>query len=197
MAINRNNIINNLSEVKLSGDKNGLINAFGVQLNQFSPSIWSNFAERLTHSVSSDLLKSVETMLINAAHECGYHTGYGILTSNEWSQIVAPNIGNTTEDILHGTYALVTGFGWADAEIVELIPSEKMLIHVHDYYESDTVDYGKSNKFNAYTLTGISAAFMDLAYGGEYNKGLFTYKCEQIKGIEKGDKYGEFIVTKA
>ena len=48
---------------------------------------------------------------------------------------------------------------------------------------------------------GVCVAFMDLAYGGDYDPtgktGLRTFQCEQTKGIECGDEYGEFVVTKA
>jgi hypothetical protein len=75
-----------------------------------------------------------------------------------------------------------------------------MVIRAFNYYESDVVKYGKSDKMNAYMIRGISAAFMALAYAGEYspkdtNK-LHAFNCQQIKGIECGDDYGEFIVTK-
>ncbi|MDR0307749.1 MAG: hypothetical protein LBI42_13060 [Chitinispirillales bacterium] len=42
---------------------------------------------------------------------------------------------------------------------------------------------------------------MDLAYGGPYDPtdktGLKSFYCKQTKGIESGDGYGEFVVTKA
>jgi len=70
----------------------------------------------------------------------------------------------------------------------------------YDYYESDVVLTGKSKKHSAYMIRGVCAAFMDLAYGGEYDPtgktGLGTFKCEQVKGIESGDDYGEFVVTR-
>lgn len=42
---------------------------------------------------------------------------------------------------------------------------------------------------------------MDLAYGGTYDPtgktALNTFSCIQTKGIEAGDAYGEFVVTKS
>ncbi len=58
-----------------------------------------------------------------------------------------------------------------------------------------------SSKPSAYMIRGVCAAFMDLAYGGEYNPtgqtGLRTFQCAQTKGIECGDDYGEFVVTRS
>jgi hypothetical protein len=61
--------------------------------------------------------------------------------------------------------------------------------------------YGKAKRPSAYMIRGVAAAFMDLAYGGDYDpegkSGIYSFKCEQTKGIEIGDDYGEFVVTKA
>lgn len=201
MAINRKQIINALSRIEIVGNEDGLIPAFGVFVNQLPGNFWNRFAERLTQNVSADLLETAEWLLVNAGHECGYHTGYGIITSEEWNSVVAPMIEQVPEDILHGAFAVFTAWGWAKAEIVELIPGEKMVIRAYDYYESDVVNYGASAKHSAYMIRGVSAAFMDLAYGGPYDvtgaTGLRTFSCVQIKGIECGDEYGEFVVTRA
>ena len=140
---------------------------------------------------------AAEYLLVNAAHECGYHTGFGIITSEEWDAVVAPMIEQAPEDVLHGAYAVFTAWGWAKSEIVELIPGEKMVVRAYDYYEADVVQRGTLSNKAAYMIQGVSAAFMDLAYGEPYPNGLRTFKCEQTKGIECGDEYGEFVVTKA
>ena len=104
----------------------------------------------------------------------------------------------TLQDTLHGAYAVFTAFGWAKAEITELIPGEKMVIRADDYYESDVKDTFKPEKPFAYMIKGVSRAFMDIAYGKEpYPNGHGTFTCEQTKAIELGDEYGEFVVTKA
>lgn len=199
MGIDRKKIIKDMSQIEICGDENGIIDAFNVMITQFPTKLWNSFADRLTHQVSPDILEATEYLLYNAAYECGYHTGHGIITSQEWKAVVEPMLEKLPEDILHGAYAVFTAWGWADAEIVELIPGEKMVVRAYDYYESDVVRYGHSNKMSAYMIAGVSAAFMELAYSGEYDpngrpKGI--YRCKQVKGIECGDPYGEFIVTK-
>jgi hypothetical protein len=90
-----------------------------------------------------------------------------------------------------------TAWGWAKAEIVELIPNEKMVIRAYDYYESDVKDSFKPQEPCAFMIRGVSRAFMDIAYGKEqYPNGHGTFKCEQAKAIELGDEYGEFVITK-
>ena len=200
MTIDRKKVIEQMSKIEIAGGESGLIEGFGVFVNQLPASFWNGFADRLSAKVHPDMLEATEGLLINAAHECGYHTGYGIITSDEWNAAVKPMIEKVPEDILHGAFAVFAAWGWANTEIVELIPNQKMVIRAYDYYESDTVKYGTASKLGAYLISGVCAAFMDLAYGGPYDKtgktGLYTFTAKQTKGIECGDDYGEFVVTK-
>ena len=190
-----------MSQVQAVGNKEGMIPAYNVFVTNLPTRFWNGFAERLTRSVDPDTLESAEWLLVNAAHECGYHTGYGIITSDEWNAAVAPMVKDAPEDVLHGAFAVFTAWGWAKSEIVELVPNKKMIVRAYDYYESDGIAYGKSDRPSAYMIRGVCAAFMDLAYGGKYDPtgktGLRTFKCEQTKGIECGDEYGEFVVTRS
>jgi hypothetical protein len=201
MNIDRKKIISAMSKIEVQGNDDGLIPGFNVFVNMMPAKFWNSFAERLTRRVPADMLDAAEYLLVNAAHECGYHTGYGIITSNEWKAVVEPMIKQVPEDILYGAFAVFTAWGWAKSEIVELVPGKKMVVRAYDYYESDVVSYGSTNKKSAYMIRGVAAAFMDLAYGGNYDAtgktSLRTFKCEQTKGIECGDDYGEFVVTKA
>ena len=201
MAIDRKLVIDELSKLEVRGNESGLIPGFGVFIQQLPAEIWTLFSERLTRSVPDEMVETAEWLLVNAAHECGYHTGYGIITSEEWDAVVGPMIEKVPEDILHGAFAVLTALGWGQAEIHELIPGERMVVRAYDYYEADVVKYGKSKKPSAYTLTGVCAAFMDLAYGGAYDitgqTGVKTFTAKQTKGIECGDYYAEFVITKA
>ncbi|MCK5795762.1 MAG: hypothetical protein KAI47_01155 [Deltaproteobacteria bacterium] len=200
MAIDRKKIIDEMSHMTVLPAENGLVEGFNVLVTQLPSSFWNSFSERLTSRSSVEMLEAKEYLLYNAAEECGYHTGYGIITSDEWNAVVGPMLENIPEDILHGAYAVFTAWGWADAEIAELIPGEKMVIRAYDYYESDIRAYGKSEKMSSYMISGVSAAFMALAYAGDYDpsaKAVGTFVCKQVKGIECGDSYAEFVVTRA
>jgi hypothetical protein len=197
MAINRKQVIENLSKIKIMGNDDGMIPAFNVFVNQLPAAFWNSFAERLTCQVGPDLLSAAEWLLVNAAASCGYHTGYGIITSQEWKAVVEPMIEKVPEDILHGAFAVFTAWGWAKCDILELIPNQKMVVRAYDYYESEVVTYGTSQKHSAYMMRGVCAAFMELAYGGPYDskKTELKFSSVQTKGIECGDDYGEFVVT--
>lgn len=201
MAIDRQKIINEMSKVKVVGNEEGLIPGFGVFVQQLPGEFWNGFARRLVNSVPEDLIGAAEGLLVNAAHECGYHTGYGIITSDEWNRVVAPMVEKIPEDILHGAFAIFTAWGWAESEIVDLAAGKTMTVRAYDYYESNVLHYGRTSRPSAFMIQGVCAAFMDLAYGGAYDpsgkSGLYSFTCEQTKGIETGDAYGEFVVTKA
>ncbi|MCP4547865.1 MAG: hypothetical protein GY835_15490 [bacterium] len=194
MAINRDKVIKDMSKIQVKGNSEGLIPAFGVMVNQMPAGFWNGFSNRIMSAAGDDLQDAAEGLLENAAAECGYHTGYGIITSEEFNSVVGPMISEESqaEDVLHGAYGVFTAWGWAKSEIVELIPGEKMVVRAYDYYEADS----PSTKGNcSYMIKGVSRAFMDLAYSKTYPDGHGKYKCEQTKGIENGDAYGEFVVT--
>ena len=106
MAIDRKKIIDQMSQIEVLPDENGIIEGYNVLVNQLPSTFWNSFAERLTSESSDDMLESKEYLLYNAAHECGYHTGYGIITSDEWNAVVKPMIEKVPEDILHGAFAV-------------------------------------------------------------------------------------------
>lgn len=196
MAIDREKIINEMSTVRLRGDNEGLIPAMGVWVQQLPTDFWNRFAAKMLTSVKPSNVPKVEQGLYFAAKECGYHTGHGIITSDEWNRVVSPMIENAPEDVLHGAYAVFTAWGWANAEIVELVPAERMVVRALHYYESQGANEYRINRPFAYMISGVCAAFMSLAYGDPYPNGLSAFDCKQTKGVELGDPYGEFVVTK-
>ncbi len=195
--IDRDTAIKALSQIKVKGDDDGLIPAFNVLVNFLPSYFWNTFSEKILKRAGNDkaLYEEIEKGLENAAAECGYHTGYGIINSDEFKSIIGPMIEKQPEDILHGAYAVFTAWGWADAEIVQLNPDKK-IVRVNDYYESDIQDTYKVKKPFAYMIKGVTRAFMDLAYGNAYPDGFGTFKCEQTRSIEMGDGYGEFVITR-
>ena len=198
MAIDRAKAVAELSKIKVRGNEEGLIPAFGVLITQFPANFWNLFSTKILDVAGEPLYEAASHLLENAAAECGYHTGWGIINSEEFKAIVMPMVEKKPEDILHGAYAVFTAWGWADSEIIELTPGEKMIVRAYNYYESDVKDTFKPKNFFAYMIRGVSRAFFDIAYGDQpYPEGFGKYKCEQTKGIELGDEYGEFIVTKA
>jgi hypothetical protein len=81
MAIDRKKVIDEMSKITVEANADGIIAAFSVFLTQLPTKFWNEFSRRMMEAVSDDIKDAVEELLINAAHECGYHTGHGIITS--------------------------------------------------------------------------------------------------------------------
>jgi len=193
MTVMRDKVVKALVELNVRGDENGLMPGYNVLVNFLPTSFWNMFAERLILAAAPEDKKEVRDGLYRCAQECGYHTGYGIINSDEFNAVVMPMVTEGAKDVLRGAFAVFTAWGWAKSGVVQIREGEKMVIRAQDYYEQDT--HLKGEKMAFMVMAG-SGAFFDLAYGAPYPKGLGTFIGEEIKGIELGDEFGEFIVKK-
>lgn len=191
MTVLRDKVVKELAEINVQGNEEGLIPAFNVYVNQLPAKFWTTFAERMLRATPPERHAEVDAALVNCAHECGYHTGYGIINSEEFKAVVMPMVTEGAVDVLRGAFAVFTAWGWAKSGIVQIKEGEKMVIRATDYYEAD----GHPGHKRAFMIRGVSAAFFELAYGATYPNGINTFDCQQTKGIECGDNYGEFVVT--
>jgi hypothetical protein len=192
MTVMRDQVVKALSKINISGDEDGLIPAFNVLGNLLPTAFWNAFAERIMAAVPAERRAQMEEGLVRCAYECGYHTGWGIITSDEFQSVVMPMVTEGKKDVLRGAYAVFTAWGWAKSGITQIIDGERMTIRAVDYYEAESGGKG----LRAYMIRGVSAAFFELAFASPYPDGMDTYKCEQTKGIEVGDAFGEFVVTR-
>jgi hypothetical protein len=191
MTVMRNDVVKSLAKITVQNDENGLIPEYEVLVNLLPVSLLNTFSERIL-AAAPDRKAEIEAGLIRAAYECGYHTGCGIITSEIFSDVVMPMVTEGAKDILRGAFAAFTAWGWAKSGIVQLKEGEKMTVRAFDYYEQESNGEG----LRAYMLQGLNQAFMDLAYADPYPDGMDTFVCRQTKGMEVGDDYGEFIVTR-
>lgn len=192
MTVMRDTVVKSLAKVKVQGDENGLIPEYDVLVNLLPVNLLNTFSERMMAAAPAEKKAVVEEGLVRAAYECGYHTGCGIITSDIFNDVVLPMVTEGEKDILRGAYAAFTAWGWAKSGIVQLKEGEKMVIRANDYYEAESQGEG----LRAYMIRGLSQAFFELTYSDPYPDGMDTFVCQQTKGIELGDPYGEFVVTK-
>lgn len=188
----RDEVVKALAEIEVRGNEDGLIPAFGVLVNQLPVTFWNLFAERMMEATPPEKKEDMRVGLVKCAYECGYHTGHGIITSPEFEAVVMPQVTDGAKDVLRGAFAVFTAWGWAKSGITQIREGERMTVRAVDYYESES----KGDGVRAYMIQGISAAFFELAYAAPYPNGMNTFTCKQTKGIEVGDPFGEFVVTK-
>lgn len=192
MTVQRDVVVRQLVEMQVQADEEGLIPGFNVLVNMLPVAFWNTFTQRMMDAVPADRREKLEAELVNCALECGYNTGYGIITSEEFKSVVMPMVTEGAKDVLRGAYAVFTAWGWAKSGIVQIKEGERMVVRASDYYEADIASGYKSG----FMIRGVSSAFFDLAYGKPYPEGLKTFKCVQTAGVEVGDPFGEFVVTR-
>ena len=66
MAIDRNAIIDRMSQIEILPDENGVIEGYNVLVTQMPTGFWNAFAERLTSKSTEDMLQANEYLLYNA-----------------------------------------------------------------------------------------------------------------------------------
>jgi hypothetical protein len=192
MTVMRDTVVNSIAKLRIQSDENGLVPEYEVLVNLLPVSLLNTFSEKILKAAPPEKKEQVEAGLVRAAYECGYHTGCGVITSDIFNEVVIPMVTDGEVDILRGAYAAFTAWGWAKAGIVQIKEGEKMVVRAFDYYEAE----GGGDGLRAYMLRGLSQAFFDLAYADPYPDGMDTFVCHQTKGIELGDSYGEFVVTR-
>jgi hypothetical protein len=193
MTVLRDKVVKDLVNITITSNQVGLIPNFNVLVNQLPTAFWNSFAERMMAAAPPERRADLEKGLIQCAYECGYHTGYGIITSEEFKSVVMPMVTEGAKDVLRGAYAVFTAWGWAKSGIMQIKEGENMTVRATDYYESDGA---KGTDKRAFMIRGVSTAFFELAYSDPYPNGMNKFSCAQTKGIECNDQFGEFVVTK-
>ena len=170
----------------------GLIPAYNVLMSTLPTEFWNNFCHRMVDAVPQEKRSEVEEGLTQGYNDCGYHTGQGVVTSKEFQAVITPMVTEGKKDILRGAFAVMTAVGMSKSGIVQNKEGERLVIRSVNYYTGDR----PSDEMRGYLLQGACPAFYDLVYGPPYPDGKGTFTCEQVAGLECGDPFGEFIVTK-
>jgi predicted hydrocarbon binding protein len=198
VAIDGTKIIHAVMEGSRIRESKGIIPLFGVYLSIFSTQFYNKLSFDFELKMGESRAAESESLLIEAAQECGYATFQGIRNSWEWAEIVKPMI-DQKKDQIEGFMAVAVAFGWGDLKVKELIPNEKLVIRVSDSYEAGGYlnQYDQATSGKCYMLRGVTGAFMDLIYGDDYPDGCFTFIADEPLCRAKGDPYCEFIARKS
>lgn len=213
-------IIQAVHGLGLSGDDEGIIEAFGVLLtNQYADyynTLSFEFEKAVMKAVGDEFEDVVAELLISAAQDCAVNTFGGIWGSPEWDAVVQPYI-ETKEDVIYGLAAVANSLGWGNIKVTELVPFEKLIFEAASPYEAlgYVEKYGATAKRGkCYMLAGVAGGFLDLVYpnGSEshalkdvrpvpgktdLDERIAAYMCEDEETcIAKGDKSCKFVATK-
>lgn len=198
MAIDVSKIIHAVMEGSKIRESKGIIPLFGVYLSLFSVYYYNRLSFEFEIKMGQQRETEAKNLLIAAAQECGYATFQGIRDSWEWQQVVAPMVEDK-KDQIYGFVAVAVAFGWGDLAVEKLVPGEKLVMRASDSYEASGYleQYGAAKSGKCYMLRGVTAAFMDLVYSGDYPHGCFSFAAQEPHCRVKGDPYCEFIAQRS
>jgi len=196
MAIDTDKIIHAVMQGSRILEGKGIIPLFGVYLSMISVQYYNRISFGLEKKMADSGI--AEKLLVEAGQQCGYATFQGVRSSMEWAEVVEPMIENTGDQI-HCFVSIAIAFGWGDLVVQELVPGKKLVIRASELYEAKGYldAYGKADAGKCYMLRGVTAAFMDVVYGGDYQDGCFQYVAVETHCRAKGDPYCEFVAQKS
>lgn len=202
MAVCRKTQAHAIARIETSGFS-GVCPPYGGTVDHLPASFWAKFEESLMGPSAEDGLDAGEWSLMQAARDLGYHAGHEIISSAGWVGFIAPldsDEANST-DVLHATFATLSGLRLDDCEIVELAPFERLVVRVYGYCGLLIPGPGHNRRTASVVAQGICSAVMDLAYGGPYDAfggfGVGTYTSCQRRSVDRGDLHDEFVATRA
>ncbi len=170
MTINSDEIREAFLTLGLVGDEEtGILRRFGVILACNSVDFLIEREIEFINSLGSKALKLGEKVLIDAAQWCANATFGGIMDSEEWAQLIEPNI-STISDRFDGLVAITNCLGWGKITSYELDEEKEELKFVVDYsyYIEPWVDrFGKTDRPICYMWTGVAGGYLDLLFGSK------------------------------
>jgi predicted hydrocarbon binding protein len=196
MAIDTDKIVHAVMHGSRIREEKGIIPLFGVYLSMIPVDYYNKISFGFERKIGN--VKTAEKLLVQAAQECGYATFQGVRSSREWAEVVQPMVLRT-EDQIYSFVSIAIAFGWGGLAVEELVPHKKLVMRASESYEAKGYwdAYGKAEAGKCYMLRGVTAAFMDLVYGGEYPDGCFQYTATEKHCQAKGDPHCEFVARKA
>ena len=241
LHIDEAGIIAAVAGLPLFGNSVGLIPAFGVNLTRHYADYYNLVSFRFeraleqalsTHRYLGEMLwyeypslffykdkfshlqgrELASTLLVEAGHICGFNTMGGIMRSDAWYELIAPQCQDKN-DWLVGIVACINALGWGVWRIFELIPNERLVIRAWHPYESlgHLRHFGTADHPIDYLMVGIASSLMNLLYNADITTKpdltlAFYYQVNRSKQgfwgrqtacVAMGDAYSEVVVERA
>ncbi len=172
MAIRQDDIISAVAGLKIRGNEEGLIPAFGLYLTRHYAAYYNHISFAAYHRAESQGAAAELTArnaLVRAGEVCAFNTFGGIMLSQEWEAVVAPMI-ETREDWVGGIVGVVNALGWGRWSIERLDKGELLEISIKNSYESSgyIADFPKRSAGGiCFLATGGVSGIMNLLYNGD------------------------------
>ena len=190
------------------GNEEGLIPAYGVYIvrnqSDYVNRLQFEFVREMTKVAGEYGVTLAGELLMEAGHACGFFTYGGIMTSNEWEQVVKPYL-KTKEDWIKALASLVNTMGWGYHTAVELSETRAVFRNYNDFEDLSYMRmYGTSTYPVDWANSGGVTGLMQLVYNTDLVNGerieteegframrrsTVGYKTRMTKSIACGDDY--------
>ncbi len=215
--IDEEQIIAALKTLPLYGDqgKSGLIEAFGAVLTNHFADYYNRISYESYFTMCDAGIPEEDSkeMFLQAGHICAFNTFGRIMSSPEWSQLIAP-LCDSKEDWAHGMIAVINTLGWGVYRVEKLDPANEIIVRVYNSYEG--VGYRRmypqtDDKNISFLAMGGTLGLVHLLwkvdirdkpalteefYVNQFNNPSNSYSVEQTHAIAAGDEYDRFVVSK-
>lgn len=198
------------AHANMVGNEEGMIPAFGVNLvrnqSDYVNRLQFEFVRAMTEVAGEYGVTLAGELLLEAGYACGFFTYGGVMTSQEWSDVIRPLL-YTKEDWIWGLLALINTMGWGYHTAIELAPERAVFRNYNDFEDLAHVRmYGTSTYPTHWANSGGFTGLMQLVYHTDLVEGVRIeteqgfrdmrrsvrgYKTRMTKGISCGDDYLE------
>ena len=196
MAINHDEVRAAVMSLGLVGDeKRGLLRRFGVILNANPVDFLVGREVDFINTLGPQARNLSEKVLVDAAQWCANATFGGIMASEEWAGLLAPQIRNV-HDRLDGLVAITNCLGWGkitDYRLNESAAELEFTVRDSYYVHYWLSKYGQSERSVCYMWTGVAGGYMDLLLGSKVHE----FTGEEVRcGARDGGEYCTFKARK-
>ena len=196
------------------GNEEGYIPAFGVyitrNLSDYVNRLQFEFVRAMKDVGGEYGEQLASELLLEAGHACGFFTYGGVMSSDEWNELVKPYL-HTPEDWIKGLASLINTMGWGYHTIVEVSRERAIFRNYNDFEDLSYMRmYGMAQKPVHWANSGGFTGLMQLIYNTDLINGEVIdteegfrnmrrskakYKTRMLKSIACGDDYLEAEIS--
>ena len=182
-------IIQSFAKMPIHSNDDGLIPAFGVYLSH-TPVDFFNLVSILfiENMRQKNLFSTAKRLLVDSAENCAVNTFGGFMNSQEWQQLIVPQIKDT-QDSLFAIIALMNALGWGNLRVQEFDLGERLVLESLNGYEALGFRSfrGLGSHPQCFMMLGVAAGIMELLYSeGTYQEKFGTFIAKETQCIACG-----------
>jgi len=181
--------IQSFAEMPIHGNEDGLIPVFGVYLAHTPVDFFILVSILYMENMrQKNLFGAAKRLLVDTAENCVVNTFGGFMNSQEWQQLVVPQIKDA-QDPLFGIIALINALGWGNLRVREFDLGERLVLESLNGYEALGFRSfrGLGSHPQCFMMLGVATGIMELLYSeGTYQEKFGTFIAKETQCIACG-----------